>query len=180
VRATRVESSQGSHACTATRSPGSSPTLRTKFASLSRAPCPSLCAFASLRSRREAEGALCRARPACFSSLVPLRRKLLDVEKLEFRTDGAGAVSSLGAAGRAPLVEVSARHAGVTAPGVGEGGGLLLFDIALSQQRHGLPREAEQLRYWLLACLLLAVLASFFAPRGGNFGRHPWQRSAAE
>lgn len=148
-------------------------TAATKCACHTLALSRPVCACASPRPGGEfpALGAAARLPPR---SPHPLRsRSLLDVEKLEFRTNASGAV--VGLAAREPLVLVSA--SGVPLPrGVGQGGSILVFDIALSPVVHGLPVETLQLHYWLAACLALAALAACCAPVGGAFAVHPWRR----
>jgi hypothetical protein len=101
------------------------------------------------------------------------------VQKLEFRTDAAGAVLGMGrAAGAAktpPHVLVTAQRHGVHAQGASGGGGLLVVDVVLSPLLHGLPAEAHQLRPWLLGCALFVAVALFGVPVGGLL-RHPAQR----
>ena len=101
-------------------------------------------------------------------------RRLLDVEKVEFRTNSSGHV--VGLAASSPVVLVSGKRSGVVPRGLADGGGILVFDIALSPVVHGLPAEALQLRYWLGGCVLFAVVAAFYAPVGGRFDVHPWRR----
>ena len=107
-------------------------------------------------------------------------RKLLDTQKLEFRTDAAAgvAVAELSAdAGGAPVVVVSAHASGALPRGLGAGGGVLVYDIALSPLVSGLPAEALQLRAWMAACIACALIVALCcAPVGGSFGKHPAHR----
>lgn len=138
----------------------------------------------ALRGQEAAFSGKVRPRPSCgtlWADAQTCSRSLLDVEQLQFRTDAAGAVASVrGRGGEAPEIEVTAHTNGVQARGVGPGGGMLVYDIALSPLHHGLPAEAAQLRYWLAACLLLAACALCCVPLGGDFGTHPGQRYLAQ
>jgi len=107
-------------------------------------------------------------------------RKLLDTEKLEFRTDAAAglAVAELTADARgAPVDLVSAHSSGALPRGHSPGGGVLVFDIRLSPLEHGLPSDALQLRSWLAVCAACALLLSLCCvPVGGEFHKHPAHR----
>lgn len=101
-------------------------------------------------------------------------RRLLDVEKLEFRTNSSGQVAGLAAS--EAVVLVSSKRSGVVPRGLPSGGDILVYDITLSPIVHGLPAEAMQLRYWLAGCVLFAVVGACWAPVGGRFDVHPWRR----
>jgi hypothetical protein len=105
------------------------------------------------------------------------RRALLDVEKLEFVTDAAGAVHGAGHPNQhgAPEVTVTAHRYGAHSAGPTGGGGFMVLDVVLSPLLNGLPAEAHALGRWLLACLLFVAVAMFAVPVGGLL-QHPAQR----
>lgn len=118
-------------------------------------------ASAGRGSRRVAE-----ATPPCTHYLrwpLPHSRRLLDVEKLVFRTDAAGRPAGAGVGG-ALVVAVRATLGGLYTPGSALGPRLVVYDVSLSRLVHGLPEDALQLLPWLAGCLAFALLAAFTTP----------------